>query len=115
MEQAAALMNARYGCECVALSITDQYYNMKEQILPHMELVDLAREAMEDTGIEPLIIAVRGGTDGARLSYMGLPCPNLCAGCEYAHGPFEHCSVQALQKISNMLVALVQKFVKPAV
>lgn len=114
MEQAAALMNARYGCECVELSITDQYYNMKEQILPHMELVDLAREAMEDTGIEPLIIAVRGGTDGARLSYMGLPCPNLCAGCEYAHGPFEHCSVQALQKISNMLVALVQKFVKPA-
>ena len=114
MEQAAALMNARYGCECVELSITDQYYNMKEQILPHMELVELAREAMEDTGIEPLIIAVRGGTDGARLSYMGLPCPNLCAGCEYAHGPFEHCSVQALQKISDMLVALVQKFVKPA-
>ncbi len=110
MKQAVELLNAEYGYELATVEITDSYYNMKEMILPHMELIDLARESMEELDIEPLIIAVRGGTDGARLSYMGLPCPNICSGCEYAHGPYEHVSVQALRRIADMLVLLVQKF-----
>ena len=110
MKQAVELLNAEYGYELATIEITDSYYNMKEMILPHMELIDLARESMEELDIEPLIIAVRGGTDGARLSYMGLPCPNICSGCEYAHGPYEHVSVQALRRIADMLVLLVQKF-----
>lgn len=110
MKQAVELLNAEYGYELATIEITDSYYNMKEMILPHMELIDLARESMEELDIEPLIIAVRGGTDGARLSYMGLPCPNICSGCEYAHGLYEHVSVQALRRIADMLVLLVQKF-----
>ena len=76
-----------------------------------MELITLAREAMEETGIKPLIVPVRGGTDGARLSYMGLPCPNLCCGCHNAHGPYEYCSIQSMEKIVNFPICLVQKFV----
>jgi len=104
-------LNEKYGAELVTVTVTDSYFNMKEQILPHMELITLAHEAMEETGIKPLIVPVRGGTDGARLSYMGLPCPNLCCGCHNAHGPYEYCSIQSMEKIVNFLICLVQKFV----
>ena len=111
MTDICAQLNEVYGEGTVKLDLRDSYYNMREQILPHMELIDLAREAMEEVGVEPLIVAVRGGTDGARLSYMGLPCPNICCGAQYAHGPYEYCSIQTLRKIVEILLRLVQKFV----
>ena len=103
-------LNAQYGPDTVRLTVRDSYFNMKEQILPHMELIDKAREAMEEEGITPLAVPVRGGTDGARLSYMGLPCPNLCCGALNTHGPYEYCSIQDMEKIVVMLIRLVQKF-----
>ena len=104
------LLNGIYGADTVKVTVKDSYYNMREMILPHMELIDLAREAMEEVGITPLTVPVRGGTDGARLSYMGLPCPNLCCGALNTHGPYEYCSIQDMEKIVAMLICLVQKF-----
>lgn len=103
-------LNDIYGEGTVKLSIQDSYYNMKERILPHMELIEVARAAMEEEGITPLVVPVRGGTDGARLSFKGLPCPNLCCGALNTHGPYEYCSIQDMQKIVAMLIRLVRKF-----
>ena len=103
-------LNQEYGPGTVAVSIRDTYYNMKEKILPHMGLITLAEEAMREVGITPLAVPVRGGTDGARLSYKGLPCPNLCCGALNTHGPYEYCSIQDMEKIVSMLIYLVQKF-----
>lgn len=83
---------------------------MREKILPHFELVTCAKQAMEEEGITPLIVPVRGGTDGARLSFMGLPCPNLCAGAHNTHGIYEYCSIQSMRKIVSFLLRLVQMF-----
>lgn len=110
MVQIGNLLNQIYGENTVTVTIQDAYYNMREMILPHMELIDLAKEAMEEVGITPLTVPVRGGTDGARLSYMGLPCPNLCCGALNTHGPYEYCSIQDMEKIVAMLIRLVQKF-----
>lgn len=110
MQEIARQLNEQYGAHVVTASVTDSYYNMRERIEPHMELVELAQEAMEEVGIRPLIVPVRGGTDGARLSYMGLPCPNLCAGAHNTHGPYEYCSVQSMEKIVAFLIRLIQKF-----
>ncbi len=91
-------LNQKYGEGTVVVTIKESYRNMKEQILPHMHLIENAKAAMEKLGIAPIIVPIRGGTDGARLSFMGLPCPNLCAGGCNAHGRFEYTSVQALEK-----------------
>ena len=107
---AVALLNRQYGPGTVEMDLQDSYYNMREKILPHMELVEHARTAMEAEGIRPLIVPVRGGTDGARLSYMGLPCPNLCAGAHNTHGIYEYCSIQSMEKIVAFLLRLVQQF-----
>ena len=111
MRTVAARLNAEYG-DVLTLELKDTYYNMKEQILPHMELIDLAREAMTDCGVTPLVVPIRGGTDGARLSFMGLPCPNLCTGGFNFHGPYEYVSIQAMHKVVDILVTLVQKFIR---
>lgn len=103
-------MNRKYGGDYVEVITEDRYYNMKEKILPHMELISLAEQAMAAEGVSPLVVPIRGGTDGARLSYMGLPCPNLCTGGENFHGPFEYCSVDAMEKVVAILVRLVQLF-----
>ncbi len=103
-------MNRKYGGDYVEVVTEDRYYNMKEKILPHMELISLAKQAMEAEGVTPLVVPIRGGTDGARLSYMGLPCPNLCTGGENFHGPFEYCSVDAMEKVVAILVRLAQIF-----
>lgn len=110
LEELCGKLNGIYGQGTVKLAVRDSYYNMKERILPHMELIDMAREAMEEEGIHPLIVPVRGGTDGARLSFKGLPCPNLCCGALNTHGPYEYCSIQDMEKITAMLVRLVRKF-----
>lgn len=101
-------LNLKYGEGTVNAVIRDSYYNMKEQILPHMELIDNACEAMKKLGITPIITPVRGGTDGARLSYMGLPCPNLCTGGHNCHGKYEFVSVDAMEKIVALLVELAK-------
>ena len=104
-------MNNKYGETTIEVDMKDCYFNMREMIEPHMFLIDYAKEAMEDLGIEPIVTPIRGGTDGARLSFMGLPCPNLCTGGENFHGKFEYISVQSMDMISKLLIRLACKFV----
>ena len=108
MESAAAYMKAKYGDDCVELSIKESYYNMRCKIEPCMYIVDRAKAAMEKVGIEPRVVPIRGGTDGARLSFEGLPCPNLCTGGENFHGRFEYIPVEDMEKIVDLLVQILQ-------
>ncbi len=110
IKQAAEYLNKRYPAGTVELILKDSYYNMREMVEPHMYLIDIARTAMEETGIKPLIHPIRGGTDGARLSYMGLPCPNLCTGGHNFHGKFEFIPVQSMEKVVELLLKIVEKF-----
>ncbi|MBQ3356696.1 MAG: peptidase T [Oscillospiraceae bacterium] len=106
--KAAAFLNERYGEGRVELSLKDSYYNMAEKIRPHMHVVDEAVRAMEQAGVKPLIVPIRGGTDGARLSYEGLPCPNIFTGGDNFHGRFEYIPVEdmeaAVRTIKNILI-----------
>lgn len=108
MECIAAYLNVKYGAGTVELDLKDQYYNMKAQIEPHMYLIHRAKAAFRKAGVEPKEVAIRGGTDGARLSYEGLPCPNLSTGGFNFHGPLEYIPVPALGKMVEVLVTLVQ-------
>lgn len=114
MQLAANFINARYGAGTVDLEIFDSYYNMKEMILPHPQILDYARQAYRAVGIEPVEVPVRGGTDGSRLSYMGLPTPNLFSGGHNFHGRFEYLPVQSLEKLREMLIELVQVVARAA-
>ena len=107
-QQAADFLNQKYGENTVQPVIRDSYYNMREVIEPHFYLVERAKAAMEELGITPRIAPIRGGTDGARLSYMGLPCPNLCAGGHNAHGKYEYVSVESMERIVELLVRLAR-------
>ncbi len=109
MRKAADYINAKYDKELVHVEIRDSYYNMKEKILPHMHLIDIASAAMEDCGVTPIITPVRGGTDGARLSYMGLPCPNLSTGGHNFHGRKEYIPAQSLEKMCRVLLQIVER------
>ena len=102
-------LNGEWGEGSFSLEMRDSYYNMKEQILPHMELIDNAKAAMREVGVEPLVVAIRGGTDGARLSYMGLPCPNLSTGGANFHGVHELIPVESMRKMVEVLVCLLKK------
>ncbi len=106
----AEFLNGKYGEGTVELSMKDSYYNMREKIEPHFYLIDIARASMEKVGIEPKVVPIRGGTDGARLSYMGLPCPNLCTGGENFHGIHEYICIQSMEKVVDMLIEIVKKF-----
>lgn len=106
------ILNHRYGAGTVKLTIKEQYRNMAEMIRPHFHLVENARSAMRAAGMEPRDVPVRGGTDGARLCYMGLPCPNLCTGGYAFHGRFEHIAVEDMDACTRMLVALVGLYSK---
>lgn len=108
MESAAAYMKAKYGEDCVELRIKESYYNMRCKIEPCMYIVDRAKAAMEKVGIEPKVVPIRGGTDGARLSFEGLPCPNLCTGGENFHGRYEYIPVEDMEKIVDFLVQILQ-------
>ncbi len=110
MQTVADYMNQRYGAGTIELSIKDNYYNMREKIAPHMYLIDLAKEAMLELGITPIVCPIRGGTDGARLSYQGLPCPNLCTGGHNFHGKYEFICIQSMEKIVELLYTLAVKF-----
>ncbi len=98
MEEIVAVINAKYGEHTAQLTLTDQYYNMREKIEPMMYIIDIARQAMQEAGITPHVQPIRGGTDGAQLSFKGLPCPNIFAGGINFHGPHEFCPVQSLEK-----------------
>ena len=108
LEHIAKTLNEKYGEGTVELTITDQYRNMKEKILPCMHLIDNAVEAVKRCGVEPSIEAIRGGTDGARLSFMGLPCPNLGTGGYAFHGPYEHITVEGMEKVVDILTEIVR-------
>ena len=99
--------NAVWGEGSFSLTVRDSYYNMKEQILPHMELIENAKNAMRAEGIDPVLVPIRGGTDGARLSFMGLPCPNLCTGGANFHGVHELIPVESMEKMVSVLVRLM--------
>ena len=101
-----SFINSLYGEGTATLKITDSYFNMKEKILPVMYLIDNAKAAMEKCGVEPHIIPIRGGTDGARLSYEGVPCPNLSTGGENAHSIHEFVPVPALEKMVDVIILL---------
>lgn len=107
MEAAAAFLNAKYGEGTVTANIQDSYFNMKKHIEPCMYVVDRAKKAMEKLGITPIAVPIRGGTDGARLSYEGLPCPNLCTGGQNFHSRFEYIPVEDMEKITELLVEIL--------
>ena len=107
MGAAAAFLNEKYGAGTVELTLKDSYYNMRQKIEPCMHIVEKAVKAMEEVGMQPVIVPVRGGTDGARLSYMGLPCPNLCTGGENYHGRFEFIPVEDMELCTKLLVQIL--------
>lgn len=107
MQSAADYLNAKYGEGTVSVTLRDSYYNMREKIEPVMYVVDRAKRAMERAGMNPVAVPVRGGTDGARLSYEGLPCPNLCTGGENYHGRFEFIPVEDMDQCVRMLVEIL--------
>ncbi len=108
MTQIAEFLNEKYGANTVKLTVTDSYYNMKEKIAPCMYIIDRAKEAMLKLGIQPKIVPIRGGTDGARLSYEGLPCPNLCTGGENFHGRYEYIPVEDMEKVVELLLEILK-------
>lgn len=107
---AAAFLNKKYGEGTVEVTVRDQYYNMIGKIRPHMHLVDNAKKVMEELGITPIDSPIRGGTDGAALSYKGLPCPNLCTGGYNYHGKYEYASIQEMKKVVDILLGIVSKY-----
>ena len=106
------LLQKRYGQEVLKLLLKDQYYNMRKMVEPHPQVIDKAMEAMRMADVKPIVKPIRGGTDGARLSFMGLPCPNIFAGGMNFHGKFEYCSLQTMQKAVNVIVNLAQLWAK---
>ena len=109
MMEAAAYLNAKYGAGTVNITIRDSYFNMRQVIEPNIHVVDRAKKALEDLGIQPIVVPIRGGTDGARLSYVGLPCPNLGTGGENFHGRYEYACAEdmdlSVRALINILTA----------
>lgn len=108
MEAAAAYIDRRYGTGTVTLTLKDQYYNMREMVEPHPEIIEKVRQAMLRAGVTPVVKPIRGGTDGARLSYMGLPCPNIFTGGANFHGRYEYCSLDTMLLAAQTIVNLAQ-------
>jgi tripeptide aminopeptidase len=112
MEKITNQFNEKYGAGTVELELKDQYFNMKEMVEPHMHLIDYAKEAAKEVGLNPEVVPIRGGTDGARLSFMGLPCPNLGTGGAGFHGPYEHITVEGMELCVEMILKIVEKYAK---
>lgn len=108
MEDCAQKMNEKYGEGTVEIVIKDQYYNMKEKIKPNMHVIDIVLQAMQETGVAPKVEPIRGGTDGAQLSFKGLPCPNIFAGGVNFHGPYEFVSIQVMKKAVEVIVKICE-------
>ncbi|MCM1151775.1 MAG: peptidase T [Alistipes sp.] len=105
---AVDLLKKKYGDDVLTLTLRDQYFNMRKQVEPHPQVIDKALRAMEQAGVKPLVRPIRGGTDGARLSFMGLPCPNLFTGGMNFHGKFEYCSLTTMRKAQQVILNLAQ-------
>ena len=105
----AEVLNAKQGKKLVSIEMKDQYFNMKEKVVPVMHIVDIAEEVMKDMGITPLIKPIRGGTDGSQLSYKGLPCPNIFAGGHNFHGRYEYVPVESIIKATEVIVGIAEK------
>ena len=108
MQRCVDQMNEKYGEGTVTCEIKDQYYNMKEKIDPQMHVIDLVLHAMQDCGVAPKVRPIRGGTDGAQLSFKGLPCPNIFAGGVNFHGPYEFVSIQSMEKAQKVIVRICE-------
>lgn len=105
-----AELNKEYGGDYISLEIKDQYYNMRKMIEPHMHIIETAREAMEQVGVKPIIKPIRGGTDGARLSYMGLPTPNIFSGGHNYHSRYEFVPVQSIEKARDVIIKIIELY-----
>ena len=101
-------LNEKYGADTVTVELKDQYYNMRQQVEPLMHIIDIAFAAMKEAGVEPKVKAIRGGTDGAQLSFKGLPCPNIFAGGLNFHGRYEFVPVQSIEKAMNVIVKIAE-------
>ena len=110
LEKITVFINEKYGAGTVELELKDQYYNMKEMVEPHVHLIEYAKEAAREVGLNPVVVPIRGGTDGARLSFMGLPCPNLGTGGFAFHGPYEHITVEGMDLAVEMMRKIVEKY-----
>ena len=107
-----AKMNIELGSNAIEIELRDQYYNMKEKVVPVMHIVDIVEEVMKDIGITPLIKSIRGGTDGSQLSFMGLPCPNIFAGGHNFHGRYEYVPVESMIKATEVIIGISEKVAK---
>lgn len=112
MRNIVAGLNQKHGENCVRMELKDTYYNMREKIEPVMHVIDLARDAMEAVGVKPLVVPIRGGTDGARLSFMGLPCPNIFTGGHYPHGRYEFIPVHSMEKAVDVILEIARRAVR---
>lgn len=110
LKEAIDFINQKYGANTASLTLEDQYYNMKAQIEPVFHIIDTAIAAMRATGIEPKVVAIRGGTDGASLSYLGLPAPNLFSGCMNAHGRFEYVPIPSMEKAVAVILKICELY-----
>ena len=110
MQEVVAFINAKYGAGTATLEMKDQYYNMREQVEPHYHIIEKAMKAMEMAGIKPMVQPIRGGTDGARLSFMGLPCPNIFAGGHNFHGKLEYLPLQSMEKASEVVLNIISLY-----
>ena len=110
MQECVDAINVRYGAGTATAAIKDQYYNMREQVEPHYKIIEIAMKAIADAGVEPRVQPIRGGTDGANLSFRGLPCPNIFAGGLNFHGKFEWVPLESMQKASQVILNILQGF-----
>ena len=108
MLECAGKLNGKYGEGTVEVVLKDQYYNMRQQVEPLMHIIDLAFAAMQESGVEPKVKAIRGGTDGAQLSFKGLPCPNIFAGGLNFHGRYEFVPVQSIEKAMKVVAKIAE-------
>jgi tripeptide aminopeptidase len=106
------MLNNKYGQGTLTLTLKDQYYNMRKMVEPHPQVIDNALAAMREADVEPIVRPIRGGTDGARLSFMGLPCPNIFAGGMNFHGKFEYCSLNSMEKAVKVIINLAKIWAK---
>lgn len=106
------MLQKRYGESALTLTLKDQYFNMRRMVEPHPHIIEKAVEAIRMAGVEPIIKPIRGGTDGSRLSFMGLPCPNIFAGGMNFHGRYEYCSLNVMQRAVDVIVNLAQLWAK---
>ena len=110
MTEAVAQINAKYGEGVATLDMKDQYYNMRKEVEPHYHIIETAIKAMEEAGVKPNVKPIRGGTDGARLSFMGLPCPNIFAGGHNFHGKLEYVPVESMEKASQVMLNIIRLY-----